>query len=62
MSITNAHLIMSITNNVNITDNYSRYVIGLIQFLGFVLVTTEIMWNVIRSVECKTVNLIAAHI
>lgn len=43
MSITNAHLIMSITNNVNITDNYSRYVIGLIQFLGFVLVTTEIM-------------------
>lgn len=62
MSITNAHLIMSITNNVNIMDNYSRYVIGLIQFLELVLVTTEIIWNVIRNVECKTVNLIAAHI
>lgn len=53
---------MSITNNVNIMDNYSRYVIGLIQFLELVLVTTEIIWNVIRNVECKTVNLIAVHI
>lgn len=62
MSITNARLIVSITINVNIMDNYSRYVIGLIQFLGFVLVSTEIIWNVIRSVERKTVNSIAARI